>query len=382
MNFRSGPRLHLALFGSAAVLVVAGGAFGLGAERVSAAIQHPAPIRAAKAIAPPSFADLVARVRPAVVSVTVRLRPQQADEQMSRFEGGPPMQQFEPRHLQRQNGSAGREVLMGLGSGFLISPDGYIVTNNHVVKDASSVRVTLANGHSYKANVVGTDLKTDLALIKIGVQNAPYVKFAAAAPRVGDWVVAVGNPYGLSETVTAGIVSARGRDIGADTYDDYLQIDAPINKGNSGGPAFDSAGNVVGVNTAIFSPSGGSVGIGFDIPSDTARRVIAELKANGHVDHGYLGVKVQALTPNLAESMGIHATHGVIVDAAEIDGAAAQAGLMTGDVITAVDGKPIKDPGQFARTIGMMSPKQDVKLSILREGHGQTVAVSLGRVPV
>lgn len=382
MNFRSGSRVRMALLGSAAVLVLAGGALGLGAERVSAAVQHTVPIQTSGTVAPPSFANLVAHVRPAVVSVTVRLKPQQADVQTSRFEGGPPMQQFEPRHLQRSDRPAGQEFMVGLGSGFLITPDGYIVTNNHVVKDASSVQVTLANGHSYKAKVVGTDPKTDLALIKIGVQNAPYVKFADSAPRVGDWVVAVGNPYGLSETVTAGIVSARGRDIGAGTYDDYLQIDAPINKGNSGGPAFDSAGDVVGVNTAIFSPSGGSVGIGFDIPSDTVRKVIAQLKAHGHVDHGYLGVEVQALTPDLAESMGIATTHGVIVDAAQKGSAAAQAGLKAGDVITAVDGKPIKDPEQFARTIGMMSPKQDAKLSISRGGHEQTIAASLGRVPV
>jgi len=380
MQIWSRSPLRLALLGSAAALLITGGAIDFGVTGASAA-QPTAPIAASHATAPASFADLVAKVRPAVVSVTVRLKPQQADLQTSTFQpDGMPMQHFLQPQLQSP-GASGHEVLMGLGSGFFISPDGYIVTNNHVVKDATDVHVTMANGHIYKAKVIGTDPKTDLALLKVDVQNAPYVKFSDKAPRVGDWVVAVGNPYGLQETVTAGIVSARGRDIGADTYDDYLQIDAPINKGNSGGPAFNAAGAVVGVNTAIFSPSGGSVGIGFDIPSNTARKVIAQLKAHGHVDHGFLGVQVQALTPQLAESMGLNSTHGVIVDAAESNSAAARAGLKPGDVVTAVNGKTVKDPGQFARTIGMMSPHHHVTLTVLRNGQDQTVAVNLGSLP-
>ena len=380
MQIWSRSRLRLALLGSAAMLVVAGGAIDLGTTGASA--QATAPLQTTSAAAPASFADLVARVRPAVVSVTVRIKPQQANLQSSSFvPDGRPMQHFAQPQLQRPGAPARQEVMVGLGSGFLISPDGYIVTNNHVVNEASSVRVTMANGHNYKAKVIGTDPKTDLALLKIDVANAPFVKFANTTPRVGDWVVAVGNPYGLPETVTAGIVSARGRDIGADTYDDYLQIDAPINKGNSGGPAFDSAGDVVGVNTAIFSPSGGSVGIGFDIPSDTARKVIAQLKAHGHADHGYLGVEVQALTPELAESMGIGTPHGVIIDAARQHSAAAHAGLKAGDVVTAVDGKAVKDPAQFARTIGMMSPHNKVTLTVLHNGQDRQVAVSLGTLP-
>jgi len=366
MQASSVSRWRMVLLGSAAAIVIAGGAIGVSARSASPATPASASAHAARADAPASFADLVAKAKPAVVSVRVTIAPDKANLQSLSADGITP---------------SANQAIIGLGSGFFISSDGYIVTNNHVVAHANSVRVTLANGHSYKAKVVGTDPKTDLALLKVDIHDAPYVKFAKAPPRVGDWVVAVGNPYGLSETVTAGIVSAQGRDIGTDTYDKYLQIDAPINKGNSGGPAFDSAGDVVGVNTAIFSPSGGSVGIGFDIPSDTARQVIAQLKAHGHVDHGYLGVQVQALTPDLADSMGIHITQGVIIDSAQKAGAAARAGLKAGDVVTAVDGKSVTDPGEFARTIGMMASKRQATLTVLRNGRDRTVAVTLGEMP-
>jgi serine protease Do len=180
------------------------------------------------------------------------------------------------------------------------------VTNNHVVDHAKSVQVTTDDGTIYTARVIGTDPKTDLAVIKVdGKNDFPYVKFAEATPKVGDWVIAVGNPFGLGGTVTAGIVSARGRDIGAGPYDDYIQIDAPINKGNSGGPAFDVNGNVIGVNTAIYSPSGGSVGIGFDIPADTAKMVVAQLEKDGHVTRGYIGVQIQPVTTAIADSLGL-----------------------------------------------------------------------------
>ena len=210
-----------------------------------------------------------------------------------------------------------RQTVTGEGSGFFISPDGYAVTNNHVVDHANSVEIKTDDGATYTAKVIGTDPKTDLALIKVDAKTEfAYVKFSDQAPRVGDWVVAVGNPFGLGGTVTAGIVSARGRDIGAGPYDDYIQIDAPINKGNSGGPAFDIDGNVIGVNTAIFSPSGGSVGIGFDIPAETARLVVAQLKENGHVTRGWIGVQIQPVTADIAESLGMKQAQGAIVDRA------------------------------------------------------------------
>src|SRR6202044_2263014 len=232
------------------------------------------------------------------------------------------------------------QMITGEGSGFFISADGYAVTNNHVVDHAESVQVTTDDGTIYTAKVIGTDKKTDLALIKVdGKKDFSYVKFADQPPRVGDWVVAVGNPFGLGGTVTAGIVSARGRDIGAGPYDDYVQIDAPINKGNSGGPAFDMNGNVIGVNTAIFSPSGGSVGIGFDIPADTAKMIVAQLKEHGHVTRGWIGGQIQAVTPDIAASRGMKKVEGALVDEPQSGGPAAKAGLVAGDVITAVDGK-------------------------------------------
>ncbi len=231
------------------------------------------------------------------------------------------------------------QVITGEGSGFFISADGYAVTNNHVVDHAQSVQVTTDDGTVYTAKVIGTDKKTDLALIKVdGKKDFTYVKFADAQPRVGDWVVAVGNPFGLGGTVTAGIVSARGRDIGAGPYDDYVQIDAPINKGNSGGPAFDMNGNVIGVNTAIYSPSGGSVGIGFDIPAPTAKLVVAQLKDKGYITRGWLGVQVQPVTADIADSLGLKQAKGAMVDNPQDGSPAAKAGIEAGDVITAVNG--------------------------------------------
>ena len=274
------------------------------------------------------------------------------------------------------------EMITGEGSGFFISSDGYAVTNNHVVDHAKSVHVTTDDGTVYTAKVIGADPKTDLALVKVdGKNDFPYVKFADHASRVGDWVVAVGNPFGLGGTVTAGIVSARGRDIGAGPYDDYVQIDAPINKGNSGGPAFNVDGDVIGVNTAIFSPSGGSVGIGFDIPADTAKMVVAQLKEHGHVTRAMLGVQIQPVTAGIAESLGMKKAEGAMVDQPRADSPAAKAGIETGDVITAVNGAPVKDARELARTISAMAPNTSIKLDILRKGEAKTLTVKLDQMP-
>ena len=232
-----------------------------------------------------------------------------------------------------------RHFSQAQGSGFFISGDGYIVTNNHVVDHASEVTVTTSEGKSMPAKVIGVDSKTDLALLKAEGSDFPYVTFAAHTPRVGDWVIAVGNPFGLGGTVTAGIVSARGRDIGSGPYDDFLQIDAPVNHGNSGGPTFDAEGEVVGVNTAIFSPSGGSVGIGFAIASDVVKNVVQQLKENGSVTRGWIGVQIQNVTADLADDLGLKQTTGALVAAAQKDSPAAAAGVKSGDVITAVDGE-------------------------------------------
>jgi serine protease Do len=275
-----------------------------------------------------------------------------------------------------------KEIITGEGSGFFISPDGYIVTNNHVVAHAKNVQVTTIDGTTYKAKVIGTDPKTDLALIKVGADKAfPFVKFAEHTPRVGDWVVAVGNPFGLHGTVTAGIVSARGRDIGSGPYDDYIQIDAPINKGNSGGPAFDTSGNVIGVNTAIVSPSGGSVGIGFDIPASTAKMIVAQLREHGHVDRAWLGVQVQPVSADIADSLGLKQAQGAIVDEPQANSPAAKAGIKAGDVITAVDGKTVTDSRALARTIGMMAPNTSVKLTVVHQGEVKDMSVMLGPMP-
>jgi serine protease Do len=362
---------------------------GFGAPTASAAeatLPHPA-----------GFADIVAKVKPAVISVRVKidgtaeatgLRHNGSDDEAIPFAPGSPLQKFF-QQFGDQNGQGGandapqaHQMVIGEGSGFFISADGYAVTNNHVVDHAKSVQVTTADGTIYKAKVVGTDPKTDLALIKIdGKNDFPFVKFAAHEPAVGDWVIAVGNPFGLGGTVTAGIVSAESRDIGAGPYDDYIQIDAPINKGNSGGPAFDVSGNVIGINTAIYSPSGGSVGIGFDIPAQTAKLVIAQLKDHGSVTRGWLGVQIQPVSAGIADSLGMKQAQGAIVDGAQAGSPAAKAGLQPGDVITAVNGSNVKDARDLARQIAMLAPDSSVKLDVLRQGASRSVSVTLGRMP-
>ncbi|MGA8611770.1 MAG: Do family serine endopeptidase [Xanthobacteraceae bacterium] len=351
------------------------------AHAADATIPHPA-----------SFADLVAKVKPAVISVRVKINESAKLTSMTKggddivpFAPGSPMekffQQFGFQNMPNEMVQP-HETIIGEGSGFFISPDGYAVTNNHVVDGSKSVQVTSSDGSTYSAKVVGTDSKTDLALIKVdGKNDFPYVRFAEHEPRVGDWVVAVGNPYGLGGTVTQGVVSASSRDIGGNTYDNYIQIDAPINKGNSGGPTFNMNGNVIGVNTAIYSPSGGSVGIGFDIPASTVKLVVAQLQAKGYVSHGWLGVQIQPVTTGIANSLGMKKAEGAMVDQPQADSPAAKAGVEAGDVITSVNGAPVKDARDLGRMVGMMAPNSSVKLAILRNGETQTVTVTLGQMP-
>lgn len=317
---------------------------------------------------PGDFADIVARVKPAVISVRVEIDAAQQQLAAQDEDGAP-------------DPDDGQGPLMGEGSGFFISADGYAVTNNHVVDHAKTVEVMTSDGRSYDAKVVGTDPKTDLALIKVDGRDLPHVRFADQRPRVGNWVIAIGNPYGLGGTVTAGIVSAEGRDIGAGPYDDFIQIDAPINRGNSGGPAFDVNGDVIGVNTAIFSPSGGSVGIGFDIPADTAKAVIAELKDKGHVTRGWLGIKEQQVTADIAEGLGLKEARGALVDEADSAGPAGKAGIRSGDLITAVDGVTINDPRELAQKVGAMAPGTSVTVSILRNGAPKDLSFNLATMP-
>jgi serine protease Do len=341
---------------------------------------------------PASFADIVDHVKGAVVSVKVKINETNVSDEdgaqpMPNVPKGGPLDKFFREFgmpgMGQQFGQGERRerphVGMAQGSGFFISADGYIVTNNHVVDHATDVTVTTSDGKTIPARIVGTDPKTDLALLKVKEgSDYSYVSFASQAPRVGDWVVAVGNPFGLGGTVTAGIVSARGRDIGAGPYDDFLQIDAPVNHGNSGGPTFNAQGEVVGVNTAIFSPSGGSVGIGFAIGSDVAKTVVAQLKDNGKVARGWLGVQIQPVSQDIADSLGLKDAKGAIVDKAEKDSPAAAAGVKDGDVITAVNGEAVSDSRDLARKVAALGPKKDVDLTIVRNGSTETVKVTLG----
>src|SRR5215468_2829235 len=343
-----------------------------------------APAAAAEAAPPGGFADLVARVKPAVVSVRVRIdntaQMNNLDNNASPRQQGSPLDQFF-RQFGFRDMPRLRHNMAAEGSGFFISADGYAVTNNHVINNAKTVQVITDDGRNLPAKVIGVDPNTDLALIKVDGHNFPFVKFADREPRTGDWVIAVGNPFGLGNTVTAGVVSARGRDIGSGPYDDFIQIDAPINKGNSGGPAFDITGNVIGVNTAIYSPSGGSVGIGFDIPADTVKTVVAQLKDTGHVTRGWMGVQIQTVTPVIADGLALKKAEGALVSEQQPDSPAAKAGIMSGDVITMLDGNPVKDSHMLARKIGSMSPGTSVKLGVLHNSSEKTVTLTLGTLP-
>jgi serine protease Do len=344
------------------------------------------PAAAAEPAAQPAgFADLVVRVKPAVISVRVRMdNPTQTsslnDDEASPFRENSPLDRFLRQFGFENNGMPQMRNVAAEGSGFFISADGYAVTNNHVINNAKKVQVITDDGRTLSAKVVGSDPRTDLALIKVDGHDFPFVKFSERDPRIGDWVIAVGNPFGLGGTVTAGVVSARGRDIGSGPYNDFIQIDAPINKGNSGGPAFDVNGDVIGVNTAIFSPSGGSVGIGFDIPADTAKMVVAQLRDHGHVTRGWMGVRIQAVTPEIANSVGLKKAEGAIVDEPEAGSPAAKAGIVAGDIITAVGGKDIKNSRDLARRIASIAPGTSVMLAVLHKGENKTVSLTLGQL--
>jgi serine protease Do len=345
--------------------------------------------QARKLPAPIGFADIVAKVKPAVMSVRVKVDggPQTTGLGGSLDNVPPGLREFfrrfgMPDDGMPQRGPRGRHnTITGQGSGFFISADGYAVTNNHVVDKAESVEVTTDDGKVHKAKVIGTDPRTDLALIKVEGGSFPYVKLADQSPRIGDWVIAVGNPFGLGGTVTAGIVSARGRDIGAGAYDDFIQIDAPVNKGNSGGPTFDTEGNVIGVNTAIFSPSGGSVGIAFAIPAATVKSVISQLKDHGSVTRGWIGVQIQPVTQDIADSLGLKKAQGALVAQPQDGSPAKKAGIEAGDVITAVNGNEVKDARDLAKKIGALAPKETVKLSVLHKGSEKTISLTLGELP-
>ncbi|MBB3657281.1 serine protease Do [Rhizobium sp. BK650] len=352
----------------------------------------------------PSFANVVDAVSPAVVSVRVesRVKPASDDGDGFSFDFNgrgfddlpdalkPFFRQFgeqqKGQNQQRRFGHQGEGRLrpVAQGSGFFISEDGYIVTNNHVVSDGSAFVAVMNDGTELDAKLIGKDPRTDLAVLKVDGKGRKftYVNWADDNKvRVGDWVVAVGNPFGLGGTVTAGIISARGRDIGSGPYDDYLQVDAAVNRGNSGGPTFNLNGQVVGINTAIFSPSGGSVGIAFAIPASTAKDVVADLMKDGTVSRGYLGVQIQPVTKDIADSLGLSEASGALVVSAQDGTPGQKAGMKTGDVVTAVNGEPVKDARDLSRRIGAMTPGSKVELSVWRSGKAQSVTVELGTLP-
>jgi serine protease Do len=373
---------------------------GIGLPQIASSAQVPvATPEQTQAAALPNFTDLVSRVKPAVFAVEVKidsnLRTSQNDNEpngQSPFEGqqnpfkgtpfehffeGMPGGQFRAAPFGNNRNGPHSHMTQALGSGFFISKDGYAVTNNHVVDGATEVKIRTDDGKSYKAKVIGADPKTDLAVIKVDGNDFPFVKLAQTAPKIGEWVLAVGNPFGLGGTVTAGIVSAENRDIGSGPYDDFIQIDAPVNKGNSGGPTFNLQGEVVGVNTSIYSPSGGSVGIAFDVPSTTVSQIVPILEKNGHIDRAWLGVQIQPVTDDIAQSLGLSNDKGALVAEAQDNTPAKKAGLKAGDVIVKVNGTEIEDARDLARKIGAMAPESKADIAYIRDGKQQDVSITL-----
>ncbi|HEY3779169.1 MAG TPA: Do family serine endopeptidase [Rhizomicrobium sp.] len=358
-------------------LLAAGAAVGFSA----AGAVNPPPISVPGAPKLPGFASLVAAVKPAVVNISTTQVVKSSKLQLPENSPlGGMLQQFLGPDWQKELQQQQSQPTHALGSGFIIDPAGYVVTNNHVIDDASDIQVTLADGTTVAAHVVGRDAKTDIALLKIPATHPlPYLAFGdSRKAHVGDWVVAVGNPFGLGGTVTAGIISGDNREINAGPYDDFLQIDAPINPGNSGGPLFDESGQVIGIDTAIFSPSGGSIGIGFAIPSDVVRNVVAQLHEHGKVARGWLGIQMQEITPALAKAVGVGVNKGVLVDIVTKDSPAAHGGLKQGDVITAFNGAPVKNTRDLAFAVADAAAGHTVPVLVLREGHPLTVNVTIG----
>jgi serine protease Do len=381
----------LAVTSAAAVILVSFGAYALlpehtadagsaGVGRYEAPERGSPPPRMMENGTPFSFADLVERVSPAVVSVTAEEKVSQPDAQDVPEGFKEFFRQFGGRGMPQMKPQARKATSMG--SGFIIDKSGLIVTNNHVVDGATKIKVKLPDGRTFDAKLIGTDSATDVALLRVKSDKPlPTVEFGNdRALRVGDWVVAVGNPFGLSNTVTAGIVSSIGRDIGnaEQPYTDFIQIDAPINQGNSGGPTFDLRGQVIGMNSMIYSPTGGSIGIGFAIPASTIKDVVAALEAHGRVARGWLGVQIQPVTPELAASLGLQDPKGALVASVVPDSPAARAGIRQGDLIVAINGKEVNDAHDVTRRVASLQAGKSAAFSIQRDGQRQAVNVTIG----
>jgi serine protease Do len=373
------PRRNLTAMAAAGLLALA-----------SIATPRPATARPA----PDGFADLAARLLPSVVNIstTQTLKPEAGEHggsEMPELPPGSPFEQFFHDFFDhgRQNGHEGETLphrAASLGSGFVVDPAGYIVTNNHVIADADEITVILHDNTNLKATVVGRDTKTDIALLKVSTAKPlPATVWGDSdAARVGDWVLAIGNPFGLGGSVTAGILSARQRDINSGPYDDYLQTDAPINRGNSGGPMFNMDGQVIGINTAIYSPTGGSIGIGFAIPATLAAEVVEELKseADHTVHRGWLGVRIQAVTDEIADSLGLEKARGALVASVTPEGPAALAGVQPGDVVLTFNKKPVDDMRHLPRLVAETPVGRTVKVTLWRKRREETVEVKIARL--
>ncbi len=328
----------------------------------------------------PDFVDLVKQVKPAVVSITTKLKAADASDEGPGPQLPFPFNQFPFNQMQPQQGG---QAIEARGSGFIIDPTGLVVTNNHVIHGAQSVEVTMSDGTRLDAKILGSDPRTDIAVLKVDAGHPlPYIQLGDSTDvQPGEWVVAMGNPFGLGGSVTAGIVSALGRDIGDGPYDQFIQVDAPINKGNSGGPLFTQDGKVVGMNTAILSPSGGSVGIGFAIPSNMIKTISAQLEKSGHVTRGYIGVEAQQISPTMAKAMSLSDRSGALVAQVQPNTPAAEAGLQAGDVIRSVNGTKIDSPRDLAVQVAAVSPGDDAKLDVIRSGETKAIDVKVRQMP-
>ena len=382
---------------SFAAVATAGGVITWpGAHAAPAAVQAgrlvPSAGAAGLAFAPPegaplSFADIFQQVAPAVVQIDVKTRVQRPSGATIQIPGLGAV----PIPGQPRGGGSGEEggddnstTALGAGSGFFISADGYIVTNNHVVENAEEIVVRLSDERELTARLIGRDPLTDLAVIKVDGGNFPFVSFEdKAEPRVGDWVIAVGNPFGLGGTATAGIVSAKARDIGGNEtpYTDFIQIDAAINRGNSGGPTFDIYGRVIGVNSAIYSPTGGSVGIGFAIPAGIAKATTDRLMRGETIERGYLGVEIGPITRDYQQALGLETRRGAFINNVTADGPADKGGLKVGDIVLKLNGREVRDSNDLTRQVGAVQPGQQLRMDILRDGRAQTVNVTSGKRP-
>lgn len=379
-NLVSRPRAGLVAMSAIGALAVATG----GPATVHAHEgDHPSP---AIAGTPVQMADIIERVKPSVVNIVAERKAPggeitggadpRMDDLLRRFFGpGLP-----PSHRRPAHPAQPAQPASALGSGFVIDGEGHVVTNNHVIDGAEQVQVVLDDGTTLAARVIGADPRSDLAVLKVeDSADLPAVTLGDSdSARVGEWVITIGNPFGLGGTATAGIISARGRDIRSGPYDDFLQIDAPINRGNSGGPVFDARGEVIGINTAIFSPNGGNVGIGFAIPSAQARPIIDQIIADGHVTRGWLGVQIQPVTDDIKGSLGLEEAHGALVSEITGDSPAARAGLQVTDVILRYNGQPVKDTRELVRLVGRTKPDQRVPLTIWRDGASRDLKVTVG----